>query len=206
MIILKCLKCGVKLTDENWYKASKKHGTKLCKICERAYKNKWSHDNREKYRESAREYTYRNGVKPMSENKECSQYLGCHIAERVLSKVFEDIKVMPTHNHGYDFICNKGKKIDVKSSCARKKNSGVLGWSFDIKRNTIPDYFLCIAFDDRDNLNPLHLWLLPADKCNHLSATTIRESTLYKWDTYKLDVSKVVECCEEIRSVNNENE
>jgi hypothetical protein len=62
---------------------------------------------------SARKY----GAKPLNENRDCSQYLGIHIAERVLSNIFENVKRLPLHNHGYDFICNKGYKIDVKSAC-----------------------------------------------------------------------------------------
>lgn len=41
------------------------------------------------------------GEKPASENKQCPAFLGVHVAERVLSKVFKDVKRMPPNNRGY---------------------------------------------------------------------------------------------------------
>lgn len=40
---------------------------------------------------------------PITKNKECSDYLGCYIAERLLSKIYPDVQVMPHGNPGYDF-------------------------------------------------------------------------------------------------------
>ncbi len=74
----------------------------------------------------------------MSDNRECSSFLGCHIAEQVLSKTFKDVEIMPPSNPGYDFICNKGKKIDVKSSCLRYKNPKHKSWMFVISE--LPPY------------------------------------------------------------------
>ncbi len=98
---------------------------------------------------------------PMNENKDCSLYLGVYIAENVLSKTFKNIKRYPSNNEGFDFICENGYKIDVKSSCLRNGNF----WAFTINKNKIADYFLLIAFNDRENLNPLHIWLI---KCNEI--------------------------------------
>lgn len=129
------------------------------------------------------------------ENSRCSLYLGVHVAEQVLSHVFKDVVVMPLCNRGYDFICNGGKKIDVKCACLGFRGN----WQFKINRNTTADYFLCLAFDNRDDLNPLYAWLLPADKYNHLRGTAICPSTVGKWEEYRLDISKVLECCDQIR-------
>jgi hypothetical protein len=103
--------------------------------------------------------------KPMSENKDCSLFLGVHVAERVLSNVFKNVQRMPQNNPGYDFICSKGYKIDVKSASLckildKKHGSVIWRWNFHIRNNTIADYFLLIAFDDRENLNPMHVWLI----------------------------------------------
>ena len=130
-------------------------------------------------------------------NTECSMYLGVDIAENVLSKVFNDVEIMPPNNPGYDFICNKGKKIDVKSACPRKKDTT---WNFTIKYNTIADYFLCIAFDNREDLNPLHIWLIPGNLVNKNSGKTISKSTFHKWDKYELDITKTIECCDHIKT------
>ncbi len=105
-----------------------------------------------------------NGIsKPYTDNKKCSSYLGVGIAERVLSHVFKNVELMPMSNPGYDFICNHGKKIDVKSSCRYFHIGRSDSWMFTINKNTSADYFLCIAFDDREHLNPEHVWLIPGD-------------------------------------------
>ena len=108
---------------------------------------------------------------------------------------------MPYGHKGFDFFCNKGKKIDVKSACIYIDNRGNRSdsWSFHIHRNSIADYFLCLAFDNREDLNPLHIWLIPGHIVNHLKGATIAESTLSKWDEYKLDINKVATCCNSMK-------
>ena len=97
---------------------------------------------------------------PMSENKNCTLYLGVHIAENVLSKVFKNVDRYSSNNKGFDFICGKNYKIDVKSSCIRNGNF----WTFIINKNKVADYFLLIAFDNREELNPLHIWLIKSNE------------------------------------------
>jgi len=193
-----CNVCGVKLViGENWSEAQKKCGVYRCKECVRVKLNEWRHKNREKHNEGARNLAYKHGTKPMSENKECSLFLGVHVAERVLSNTFKDVTRMRNGNSGYDFICNKGKKIDVKSSCSL--NNGQR-WSFNINHNNIADYFLCIAFDDRDNLNPLYLWLIPSHLISDKSGITISLSTIERWDDCRLDIEKVNNCCTRMKT------
>ncbi len=98
-------------------------------------------------------------ISSMKINKKCGVYLGCYVAERLLSYVFVNVERMPYGNKGYDFICNKGFKIDVKSSCIHKNNT----YTFAIKKNKIADYFLCITFNSREDLNPQHIWLISSD-------------------------------------------
>lgn len=183
MKIVECISCG---------EIGEHHGHQLCKIC---YRKKYAKDNAEKVKESYRNYTYAHGGKSMSENKECPMFLGCHVAERVLSKVFKNVKQMPTDNAGYDFVCAKDYKVDVKSSVLRHHNRSLGYWSFLIKKNTIADYFLFLVFDNREELTPMHVWLIPGEKLNHLTSTSIAKTTLAKWSQYELDVGKVVECC-----------
>ena len=136
-------------------------------LCQKCYNKQRYINNIEKCREKAKKYAKQNrinnGGQPMSENKECSLYLGVHVAEQVLSKVFKNVKQMPNGNKGYDFICNKNMKIDVKSSTILKRDYKSDSWLFQIKRNKIADYFLCLAFDNREDLNPLHIWLIPSE-------------------------------------------
>ena len=129
-------------------------------------------------------------------NKQCASYLGITIAERVLSKVFKNVERMPYKNPGYDFKCNNGYKIDVKGATKMKNQNA---WSFHIRHNQIADYFLCLAFDDRKNLNPLHIQLIPDEKVNHLKGLTISASRIDKWDEYALDINKVSACCNALK-------
>lgn len=222
-----CKECGCELNSENWYPSHQEDGTCVCKECSNERCRLYREENRDEmiaqrrlYREenrdevNAKQRLYRknnpekakasnlrqsrkNGHLSMSENRECSSYLGVYRAERVLRHLYKDVEVMPYGNPGYDFICNKGKKIDAKSGCIRKNRNG---WTFSIKRNTIADYFLCIAFDNRDDLNPLHIWMLPGEKFNHLTGAWIGQSTLRKWAEYEQNIDDAVMCCDEMKT------
>jgi len=136
---------------------------------------------------------------PYHKNKSCSKYLGVHIAEHVLSKVFKNVEIMPMDNPGYDFICNKGMKIDVKSSCLSTHHGHKSQWLFRIKQNVTADYFLCIAFDNRKSLTPLHLWLIPGKHINYLQSASISINALDKWNSFALDINRVAVCCNSIK-------
>ena len=164
------------------------HADKLFK-----YRGNYRHKHAEKIRDYKLEWAHKNGLtKPMSENKECALYLGVHIAERILSKIFIDVHRMPNGNKGFDFICSKGYKIDVKSACLSENI-----WHFQINKNEIPDYFLYLAFDDRKNLNPKYIWLIPNIFYKNSIAITNSQKVLLKWQKYeqtdKLD--KLIGCC-----------
>jgi len=132
-------------------------------------------------------------------NKQCSTYLGITIAEKILSKIFKNVKVFPYGHKFYDFIYNNGYMIDVKASCKRKGR--YKAWYFDIKHNKIANYFLCLAFDSRQSLNPKHIWLIPGEKINHLGGLSISESKLPKWEPYELTnkLNDVIACCNILR-------
>ena len=138
----------------------------------------------------------------ISINKSCSQYLGITVAEQVLSKVFKNVKQMSPNHPRYDFVCNKGKKIDVKSATLKfdKRRPNDKGkWYFNINKNTIADYFLCIAFDNREDLNPQHLWLIPGKEINHLLGFGISKSNVHKWKKYSQPINKVISCCNTLK-------
>ena len=169
----------------------------LCKTC---YARNWRKEHPKNEKVARIKYRRKIGMLPMDENKECSLYLGVHVAERVLSKVFENVIRQPPKNRGFDFICGHGFKIDVKSSCIRHRKWANHSWIFNICKNKIADYFLCLAFDDRKKLTPIHIWLLPAEKFNHLTIAGISTSTIDKWNGYTLDIDRVSECCNVIRT------
>ena len=132
-------------------------------------------------------------------NRTCTLYLGVIVAERVLAEVFKNVERMPPRNPGYDFICGQGYKIDVKSACMRISRGS---WEFCIRRNTIADYFLFLAFDNRDDLNPVHLWLIPGAEVNHLATATISKGTINKWRQYEMTskLDQVISRCNVMRS------
>lgn len=206
-----CAKCNIALNDGNWYPSYKKRHACVCKECVRIAKQRWRAENRErdraqltnwrranpdKVRASTARSRRKRGIQPISENKSCSAFLGVHIAEQVLSEVFKNVDIMPYGNHGFDFVCNQGKKIDVKSSCISKDGQ----WVYSIGRNTIADYFLCLAFDNRVDLNPIHLWMIPGDVLNDHQCTGIRPTTIGRWKKYELDITKISTCCNNIKN------
>lgn len=191
----RCCKCGVDLTPDNWHASLQKLRNYICKTCFNNRRKAWRKANPEKNRATYTRSNRKLGSRPFTENRGCSSFLGVHVAERVLGHVFKDVEQMP-HNHpGYDFICNTWAKIDVKSSCLRKDN----GWNFNIKRNHEADYFLCLAFDNRKDLNPLYIWLIPGSKVSHHTSIGICPNTAMKWEEYELDVSNVSTCCNAIK-------
>ena len=186
-----CNVCGVELTDENWYPSLRKGSHYICKSCENKKIKQWRKANPDKAKAIWTRSDRKEGHQSMSKNKECSSYLGVYVAERVLSQAFKNVRMMPMNNSGFDFICGSGYMIDVKSSCLHKNGA----WMFTINHNHIANYFLCLAFDNREYLNPLYVWLIPGEKLNHLAGASIRPSTIHKWDEYQLDTAKVVTCC-----------
>lgn len=137
---------------------------------------------------------------PMNVNRECTLYLGVAVAERALSAVFNNVTRMPHGNPGYDFICNNGYKIDVKCTCVNHKYGGSGRMAFNIRKNVIADYFLCLVFDNRKSLTALNVWLLPGDKFNNRSGISISNSTIHRWDRYKIDkIDDIIAHCDVLR-------
>jgi len=189
-----CIRCGIELVaGENIIKDMFDKGEYVCSECLHFYYLEY-------HREYERMHLHQSGkCQPMGENKACAQYLGVHVAEQVLSKVFKDVKKMPYGNPGYDFICGGGHKIDVKSSCRRHPKKNVDHWMFIFNKNKIAEYFLCLAFDNRQDLNPEHIWLIPAGDVNDKTGMTISETRLKKWNRYEQSIDKVISCCDAMK-------
>lgn len=157
----------------------------------------------------SREKYYKRGGLPLDKNKDCTLYLGYHVAERVLSCVFDNVQRMHVMNIGYDFICGKGHKIDVKSGCLFRDGN----WRFGIRKNKIADFFLIIAFDNRKDLNPLHIWLIKGEEMIKTERSTIKlndklnlfisntEYGLKNFKKYEImdKLDKVIEICNELK-------
>ena len=145
--------------------------------------------NDSEYRSQVR---YEKGIGlTMSLNNKCSSYLGVFIAERLLPDIFDNPIMMPHSNEGYDAICKSGYKIDVKSSVLYKDNL----WKFAIKYNKKADAFLCIAFDNRVNLQAQHIWLIPGNeiirkrKLNELTSLGVYNTEFSKAGVIKYELT-----------------
>jgi hypothetical protein len=203
----KCPECGeIKLIAEFYPRRTRGNKpTAYCKVCAYKRSTKWAKENRDVLNDRMREKRYQTGEckGPLENNPACTLYLGIHIAERILSHYFEGITIMPRGNKGFDFICKKGYKIDVKSKCIRIRGPPhyTNAWEFNSKHNTIADYFLCLAFDNRESLTPLHVWLIPGNIVNHLGMFSITNTPqcLSKWSQYERPIDKVLECCTLLR-------
>lgn len=190
-----CRVCNTKLDSTNRGTSSYQN---MCKQCKAKEKRRWRAANPMKNKAAGARARLKAGHRPYNKNRSCSSFLGVHVAERVLSKVFKEVKQMPMNNQGYDIVCNRNKKIDIKSACL-SPDKKTMRWGFHIERNTIADYFLCIAFNDRDDLTPQHVWLIPGHKVNHLVGVQIRNATLKKWEAYEIDVTKTLRCCDTLK-------
>ncbi len=170
-----------------------------CKECVSKYQKEHRPES------SAREKKWRIATgrkRPIEEARDSSVWLGCFIAERALSGFFDDITRMPPNNPGYDFICGKGYKIEAKSSCLYHGPYGNPRWSFGIRKNRIAEYFLCLGFDDRSSLEPLHVWLIPGHIVNHLwgLSITTAPNSIQKWSRYEKPIGRVVKCCDRLKA------
>lgn len=196
-----CSSCGMVMPDTSFYTyksgVNSGHLLSRCIICSKKCWLQWKKTHPGYHTQHAHAIGRK---RPMNEAKDCALYLGVHIAERALSNFFDNIQRMPTNNPGYDFICGKGFKIDVKSSC--KHHSTGSTWQFDINKNRDADYFLCLAFDNRENLEPQHVWLIPGSKINDRIGIGISNTTrsLHRWQEYEKRLDKVIERCGVIRS------
>ena len=189
--IKKCRVCGKDLTDENWSPGNRKANSKICRECHSKRSQKWREENYERHLADCTRWDREHGVLSMSENKECPAYLGISVTEKLIYRYFRDAIRMRNGNPGYDIVCNRGKLIDVKSACLNTRG----GWYFTINHNMIADYFVLVAWDDRENLNILHVWLIPGNVLSHLKGTRISPSTVHKWSQYEKDVTKMIACC-----------
>jgi hypothetical protein len=160
-----------------------------CKMCSANHRLDWSHVTGE--------------YRPLAEARDSPCYLGVFVAEKALSEFFDNIQRMPYGNPGYDFLCGKGYKIDVKSACRHNhfKEGWEDFWPFHIRQNKIADYFLCLGFDNLTSLNPEHVWLIPGHVVNRKMGIAISESRLAKWSEYEKPLDKVIACCHQLKAV-----
>lgn len=165
----------------------------ICRTCILEYARSYNAFHPHKYK-----YT------PKPENKSCSYYLGCVIAEKIVELIFKHVK-HPQVRCRYDFECTNGYKIDVKSACLDKRNK----WQFGINKNNVADYFMLIAFNSRQDLNPVHLWLIKGDeyireqRLNTYVRLDVTKANVSKFEKYerKDELAQAVEICESNKKI-----
>lgn len=194
----KCAQCGEEKESKDFYLRTNGKLQSYCKDCTRENSRVWekNHPGERLARD------HKNGVyRPMTEAKDCSLFLGVIVAEKVLSKFFDNITRMPHGNPKFDYICGRGFKIDVKSACLFYSERQSPHWNFHIGKNEITDYFLCLGFDSRENLEPQHVWLIPGKEINTKISITISKTqkSLDRWSSYEKPLDKVIACCNQMR-------
>jgi len=202
-----CQRCKIEKDESEFHKHKKtKDGLQVwCKKCKAEVKREYIRlpEIRKRNAEQVLKRSRLHGVSPMSENNKCASFLGVYIAEGVLSKIFKNVIRMPNNNPGYDFICSRGFKIDVKSAVMIYPEGRSPIWNFVINHNKIADYFICIAFDNRDNLNPQHIWMIPGKDINDKLSFHISTNPKFTklWSKYEKteELQKAIMCCNKIR-------
>jgi hypothetical protein len=172
----------------------------------REYARKWRAANPERSQKTTQEWLHRTGRRvPMSENKQCASYLGVYIAEsiRLLTEVFGKVQKMPYGNKGFDLICGKNKRIDIKCACISYDKGNSTSWGLKINKNAIAEYFWILLFDNRRSLTPMHAYLIPAHKVNHLVNLRISNNpkSLAKWSQYEFKLDKAAACCSQLKEL-----
>lgn len=186
----KCPRCNI-VKDESEFP---RYYYGWCIDCKNKYSRIYYKNHREKLSTYRRELRYKHGGKSMAENKECGPYLGCYINERILRHVMPNAVLMDNNNPGFDLVCGKGYLVDAKAATLRYRKTHSPRWEFNINKNTIPDYFLLVAYKDRESLEICHMWLIPGDEINDKKSVSIALSTIHKWDQWKINHTDALSC------------
>lgn len=166
-----------------WTEINRKIRDKTAKNSQCDDYNEYQRSHYKKYqREYRAEQRHKNGIS-MELNEDCSYYFGVYIGERLFEKwlltIFNDVKKMYANNPRFDFICKDPKyesikkyhqfklydkeyKIQLKLRTLKYKNNRIY-WDFNIRYNDA-DYFILCGFDNRNDLNILHIWLINKDE------------------------------------------
>ena len=115
-------------------------------------------------------------------DKDSEMYFGIGIGETLVANNFPSWKRMPIKNQGYDFL-DGPEKIDVK--CSKKHQNS--RWMFDINQNTIPNRFVCLAFDERKKKIE-KAWDIPGNKINHYKNLWISPNTISKYSMFEISL------------------
>ncbi len=116
------------------------------------------------YAERIKDRRWNKGIRsPASENEDCNTYFGIYITENYVIKTFEDPIKAPPNNPGFVWFCKNGKKIEHKAACLTFDKYGNSKWHFPIEYNNIADYFILSGWNNREDLEPMYIWIYYKD-------------------------------------------
>lgn len=106
--------------------------------------------------------------RPIDEAKDSSSYFGVCIGEKYVSQTFDNPKMMPYGNPGYDWECKNGLKIQHEARCLCRSEYATDGTNPQFKfthidYNKVADVFILSGWKDRKSLEPLHVWAFYKD-------------------------------------------
>lgn len=193
-----CTKCHKRKSIDEFHKNKSMNDGRAswCKQCSKEYDMDYYHNGGGKEKR---------GRISMYKNKNCAHYLGIVVAERLIKHLFNDVVMMPFGHPGYDMICNRGKKINVKAStinARQNKNSIMNTWKFNINYNKNCDFFLLMAFDNVIDCNPLNAWIIPGNEINNKSGLRISLRNIHRWNAWKMDLDNAQACCDLMKEKN----
>lgn len=118
--------------------------------------------------ERAKINRWKRGVqRPIEEAKDSGPYFGICIGEKYISKTFDNPKMMPYGNPGYDWICKNGLKIQLEcrclcdNTCSPGANPQFKFTHIDY--NKVADVFILSGWKDRESLEPLFVLAFKKD-------------------------------------------
>jgi len=151
-----CKKCGVKLTDENWYPSLKKKHYYICKKCNDEHAKKWQQNNRDRYNQLMKKWRQNNRDRCnqrakiwQQNNKDRHNQLANESNHRLINEVIDAYG-------GKCACCGETRKeylsidhIDGNGNKHRRKigvkdSMGLYRW---LRRNNYPEGFQVLCFN-----------------------------------------------------------
>lgn len=137
----------------------------------------------DRYREHNREYSWITGrTNPLEFDEEL--HFGDITEEffkEFLLNCFESVRRTGYNDDGIDYFCNnpqeefigkypqfrleRNKKYNIQhmARCLRYRQNRTPNWNYYVNYNDKVDYFILSAWDDKDDLNILHVWIFHKD-------------------------------------------
>jgi hypothetical protein len=116
----------------------------------------------------------------------------------------------------YDWVCRNGLKIKhIASSTivddyhrSPVSNTPIPYWQYAIRRNQVPDYFILSAWDNRESLTPMYIWIIKGHEDFRTQTSNRPFWGRMSWNVYatkkgiaRMDKYQMINKLEELKSV-----